>query len=220
MQCGPLTETGKIAPTTVSPACTRLVPELAALGVESELWLGETDGVDQATTLMKDADSAVAALLDIQKNIPGLTGFNFDFEVQKSAMCGAERCDKQLASFLRGVRAGLAAVADGPVPRVTIDVDCSNGDGWSPIMSNCSLLSEAADKALNMGTYDASSYRNWLQALEPTLAPSIDPGRLGMGLGCYIKQGWGATSESAEQRLCKAMNLSVAEIDLYALLQG
>ena len=40
-----------------------------------------------------------------------------------------------------------------------------------------------------------------------------------MGLGCYIKEGWGATAESAEQRLCMAMNMSVGEIDLYALLQ-
>ena len=54
-----------------------------------------------------------------------------------------------------------------------------------------------------------------LQALEPTLAPTIDPARLGMGLGGYIKDGWGGTAESAEQRLCMAMNLSVAEVDLY-----
>ena len=133
------------------------------MGVESELWLGETDGVAEATALMNDVDSAVAALSSIQKQLPGLTGYNFDLELAHAATCGSERCDKQFAAFLQGVRAGIAAATppNAPVPRVTADVDCSEGDGWSPIMSNCTLLSSSADKAMNMGTYDASSYKNW-----------------------------------------------------------
>ena len=50
MRCGPSTLSGKIAG-ALSPACARAIPELAKLGVESELWLGETDSRSAALQL-------------------------------------------------------------------------------------------------------------------------------------------------------------------------
>jgi len=221
MLCGPTTKSGTIAG-ELSPACTRVVPQLTALGVRPELWLGETDDVNAAITLVGDAPGAVAALGKLQEQLPGVLGFNFDLEVSKATMCGNERCDVRYASFLRDVRAGLAAAAapGAPVPRVTVDVSCHKGDGWAPVISNCSLLADAADKALNMGTYNAGSYAAWLQQLQPAVEPSVDVGRLGMGLGCWNDsrtQGWSTTAESAEQRICQLMNRSLTELDMFRL---
>ena len=153
MLCGPTTKSGSIVG-DISPACTKAVPELTKLGVRPELWLGETDDLDAAIALVSDAPAAVVALGKLQQQLPGVLGFNFDLEVSKATMCGNERCDVRYAAFLRAVRSGLkAAAAPGAaVPRVTVDVSCKKGDGWAPVISNCSLLASAADKAMNMGT--------------------------------------------------------------------
>ena len=82
MLCGPTTKHGPVSG-HLAAACVKAIPELAALGVGSELWLGETDDYGMATSLMKDPGATVKALAKLGKENPGIVGFNFDLEVSK-----------------------------------------------------------------------------------------------------------------------------------------
>ena len=222
MRCGPSTQTGRIAG-ALSPACARAIPELAKLGVESELWLGETDSRSAALQLVGDPAGAVAALVAIGTAHPGIAGVNFDLEVSNSTAADAPA----YAQFLEQVRAGLAAAAaagpggvSAPPIRVTTDASCSgDGQGWAPIMGNCSLLAHAADKVMHMATYNSNSYPAWLAALAPAVAPGVPRGRVGAGLGCFVNaqlnNTWSLTPESAALRVCALMNYSFTEIDMF-----
>ena len=236
MRCGPSTKSGKIEG-ALSPACSRAIPALAKLGVGSELWLGETDSVAAAGSLLNDPDGAVAALKALGTANPGITGFNFDFEVAGATRCrgpagGEVACDELYASFLGAVRhavGGGNGGGDGDAHssssssryRITADVSCSTTGGWAPIIGNCSRLAPAVDRIMNMGTYNAGSYLTWLSHLTPALASGVPRDKLGAGLGCWVdsktNNTWSTTSESAELRVCALMNASVPEIDMFRL---
>ena len=213
MRCGPSTKNGSIVGDVV-PACARVIPSLAALGVESELWLGETDDVAAAVTLMKDPASVVARLKALGAAHPGLRGFNFDLEISSVVNCTAtQRCDDMFAGFLAAVKAGV-----GGAFRITADVDCSPaGRGYAPIMSNCSLLASAADAVMDMRTYNGVSERAWYEEAAPALGIS----GVNIGLGCWndsrTEHTWALTSESAKQRVCYLLNHSVSEVDMFRL---
>jgi hypothetical protein len=221
LRCGPTTKSGTIEG-QLYPACQRAIPALVKLGVKAELWLGETDDLDAARKLLDYAnlDTVVEALVALQKEQPGISGFNFDLEVPSVTICGSQRCDVLYAHFLSNVRAALQRTP-GLAPRVTVDAACHSGEGWSPVISNCSLLAAASDRALNMGSYNGGSYRGWLQALAPALAAGVDRSRMGAGLGCYVDAAtnntWATTPESAAQRVCVLMNASFGEIDMFRL---
>ena len=76
---------------------------------------------------------------------------------------------------------------------------------------------------MNMHTYNAMSYEEWIYSrAEPATAVSpLD--HLGMGLGCWIDDRtngtWAVTAESAAQRICYAMNRSVQELAFFRLNQ-
>ena len=61
MRCGPTTINGTVAGSLL-PSCVKAIPALKAIGVESELWLGETDSSESALKLFKDCDATVAIL--------------------------------------------------------------------------------------------------------------------------------------------------------------
>ena len=82
MLCGPTTKHGPVTG-NLSAACVKTIPELAALGVGSELWLGETDDYNMAISLMKNPEATVNVLAQLGKENPGIVGFNFDLEVSK-----------------------------------------------------------------------------------------------------------------------------------------
>ena len=84
-----------------------------------------------------------------------------------------------------------------------------------------SELAKGADLFMNMETYNAGSYEEWLQYLGPAVTdPSIPRSKLGAGLGCWIEStvpAWSLTPQSAQQRVCELMNRSVVEIDMFRL---
>ena len=213
MRCGPSTKNGTIQGDLV-PACIRAIPALAALGVESELWLGETDDISAAAELMEHSDDVVATLKALGTAHPALRGFNFDLEISSAVNCTAtQRCDDMFAGFLAAVKAGV-----GGAFRITADVDCSPATGgYAPIMSNCSLLASAADAVMDMRTYNGVSERAWYEEAAPALGIS----GVNIGLGCWndsrTENTWALTSQSAEQRICYLLNHSVPEIDMFRL---
>ena len=218
MRCGPTTLNGSIAGDLL-PSCVRAIPALSAIGVESELWLGETDSLSAAIALLSNPAAAVETLIALGTAHKGLTGFNFDLEISSAVNCSTtERCDALFARFLRAVRAGLSK-HEPQRWRVTADVDChAGGDGYAPIMSNCTLLAAAADTVMDMRTYNGGSLRGWLVEAAPALAVSHG---VGIGLGVWndsrTAHTWALTSESAEQRICILLNQSVRELDLFRL---
>ena len=82
MRCGPTTLNGTVRG-ELMPSCAKAIPALAELGVESELWLGETDSSDSALKLWDSPDATVKALTALGAAHPGIKGFNFDLEVQR-----------------------------------------------------------------------------------------------------------------------------------------
>jgi|EP01046_Picozoa_sp_COSAG06_P020252 hypothetical protein len=77
MRCGPTTLNGSVSGALL-PSCAKAIPALKALGVESELWLGETDSSESALKLFRDTEATVKALAELGRAHPGITGFNFD----------------------------------------------------------------------------------------------------------------------------------------------
>ena len=109
MQCGPTTKDGTVAGALL-PSCARAIPALAKLGIGAELWLGETDSNVSALKLFDTAPASTKFLVELAKEYPGLTGFNFDLEVGGSSWCPEGlSCSGSYAAFLSKVKAGLVA---------------------------------------------------------------------------------------------------------------
>ena len=214
MRCGVTTTNGTISGTLL-PACETVMPILSGFGIQTELWLGQTDTVDAAVKLWSDPQRAIETLAELGSNHSEIVGFNFDFEIPSTVMCGTKRCDQAYADFLSQVRDGLLGQW-----RVTADVDCADSHGgFAPVINNCSLLARATDKIINMNTYNSGSYERWLQQLAPALNSDIPREKLGFGLACYVDDAtnntWSVTEQSAKERICVAMNHSVNEIDMF-----
>jgi hypothetical protein len=181
MLCGPTTKTGAVVGELL-PSCARAIPALEKLGVDSELWLGETDSYNNSQLLFADPAKTVEALTKLGKDYPGIKGFNFDMEVGGSECKGAH-CATGYAAFLSAVRTGLQAT--GRKYRITADTACAAGasGGWAPMIGSCAVLATGADKILNMETYNAVSWEAWMAQLKPALQPGVPLEKLGAGLG-------------------------------------
>ena len=155
-------------------------------------------------------------LIAVAEAHPGLGGFNLDLECASTAEDGVA-----YAGFLSSVTARLKA--HQPDLRFTADVSCEAGAGWSPMISNCSLLAASgADRIMDMRTYNAPDAASWYWSdLLPALAADPSRSRVAVGLGCWNDSRtdgtWNLTPESAEQRVCMLMNESVNEIDMFIL---
>ena len=170
--------------------------------------------------LFDNVAATVSALKALGSAYPGITGFNFDLEVSTGGLyCGGGvTCAERYSAFLSEVKVGLGGAASKH--RVTADASCSKpGQGWAPVISNCSLLATGGDLFMNMATYNAGSYTAWLEQFAiPIDDATIPRSKLGAGLGCWIEStvpAWSLTAESAKQRVCALMNASVTEIDMY-----
>ena len=140
---------GKIAG-TLKPACAKLIPELTAVGVRSELWLGEDDSRESALALFAHPKETAADLLALAKQYPGIAGYNIDMETDGSVPADAVL----FAEFLKQVTPALNG-AERPL-RVSADVSCvAEGDhAWCPVIANCTLLAASGvNRVMNMGTY-------------------------------------------------------------------
>eukprot|EP00039_Didymoeca_costata_P014603 m.237650 g.237650 ORF g.237650 m.237650 type:complete len:435 (+) comp16057_c0_seq35:117-1421(+) len=204
---------------TLMPACQRVLPILKQLGVRAELWLGEDDSIVSAHTLFANSEEFANDLIAVTAQYPSIVGFNLDLESQ-----GTAEDNLQYAEFLGTVTEALSKAKGGPI-RFSADVSCAkSGSGWSPLISNCSILGNSGvDRIMNMGTYNSKSFEGWYYSLM-TPALEVPRNKLGAGLGCWIdyrtNNTWAVTAISAEQRICVLMNQSVQEIDMFVLKQG
>jgi hypothetical protein len=188
----------------------KLVPELTKLGIKVELWLGEDDSRQSALHMFSNPEKVATDLLAVAEVNPGITGFNLDTETAHST------ADDAVLSvpFLNLVTERLNKKG----LRFSTDVSCSKEDGWCPMISNCSLLSNSGvNKIMNMATYNAADFASWYSsALTPALAQAIPRDKIGAGLGVWndskLAHTWNLTPESAEERICALMNHSFSEI--------
>lgn len=214
---------GGVVTGTVSPACKKMIPALAAMGIRSELWLGEDDAISSARYLFAHPEETAADLLSIAKDNPGLVGFNLDLETSAEA---TEHDMQAFAAFLAIVTRKLNAAPAGPI-RFSADVSCMAQDSTTPsrLCTNCSrLASSGVNRLMNMRTYNAGDYAGWArQALLPAVK-TVPRDVLGVGLGCWVdgrtNSTWNVQPQSAKQRICLLRNLSVQEIDMFILVQG
>jgi hypothetical protein len=208
---------GGVITGNISAACHRVLPELRALGIKAELWLGNDDSLISARHLLQRPNESSAALLDLARQNSFISGFNFDLEAG-----GGVVADGLLhRAFLEQVSALLSPAG----LRLSSDVACSNYAGiWGrPLASNCSLLGSANLKnngrIMNMATYNAGNYDEWMSALGYALQAPLH--NLGVGLGVYqnaeTKHSWNTNASSAADRICALMNHSVSEIDIFDL---
>lgn len=202
------------------PACKYVIPKLTALGIRSELWLGEDDSLASARYLFSHARETAADLLAVAAATPGLAGFNIDLETWLGTTADAE----DYVAFLTTVTSTLASAPSGPI-RFSADVSCTRDVAVAPpILGNCKTLSAATvGRLMNMRTYNAPDYDSWY---EEALVPALEVPRdiLGVGLGCWIDSRtngtWNVLAESARDRVCLLMNRSVEEIDMFLIKQG
>ena len=205
----------------LSDSCARAIPALNALGIRTELWLGEDDSLSSARYLFSHADETAASLLAVAAHARqgfggNISGFNIDLEARGGNVSTDGAAS---ASFLARATALLGARGQ----RFSADVNCG---GTHPISSDCATLG-ASGHIMDMGTYNADSYEEWYYSkLAPALAAAapLPPGALGVGLACYNDSKnvgtWSVTPQAAEERVCMLMNRSVAEIDMFAISQG
>jgi hypothetical protein len=209
---------GRIAG-TLKPACAKLIPELTTMGVRSELWLGEDDSRESALALFAHPKETAADLLALANKYPGLSGFNIDMETDGSVPADATL----FAEFLKQLTPTLNG-AQHPL-RVSADVSCvaEGHHSWCPVIGNCTLLATSGvNRVMNMGTYNAGNYQQWMSMLAPAL--DVPRESLGVGLGCWVDSKtngtWSTEAASAEARICALMNASVTELDMFLLDQS
>lgn len=200
----------------ISAACRRVLPKLHTLDVRAELWLGNDDSLVSARHLLQHPNETVAALLGLAQQNSYIKGFNIDLEAGGGTLADGilhrdflEQASESLS------RAGL---------RLSSDVACSNYAGIlaRPLASNCSLLGGADlhhGRIMNMATYNAGDYDEWVSALDYALEAPLD--HLGVGLGVFTNtetaHSWNTNASSAADRICALMNRSVSEIDIFDL---
>ena len=143
MRCGPTTALGNISGSLL-PSCAYVMPLLKAMGVETELWMGETDSRDAMLGLFAHPNQVLSSLLSLSAQYPQIKGFNFDLEVSNST-----HADVPLyAAFLQQMKDGLNSYG----VRLTADVSC--GEDWAPVIGDCALLEPSVDKVLPSSDLD------------------------------------------------------------------
>jgi hypothetical protein len=169
-----------------------------------------------ARYLLQHPNETVTSLLDMAQQNSHIKGFNIDLEAGGGTLAdGLLHRDflEQASGTLS--RAGL---------RLSSDVGCSNYAGilGRPLASNCSLLGSANlhdGKIMNMATYNAGNYDEWVSALGYALQAPLQ--NLGVGLGVYTNtntaHSWNTNASSAAERICALMNHSVNEVDIFDL---
>jgi len=201
----------------LSKDCKKLIPHLQEHGVEPHLWLGESDNLDAHHKLFQRWEEAADFLVSLGQQY-GFKGMNIDLEADGQGQgTPSTPADAVLfADFLKKVKPHLNAAGMA----FTVDVDATN---WCPIIGNIPLLADASDKVMDMGTYTATSYHKWWKYYSKLNPASQDLSKIGVGLGIgpdFDGDTWDTTELSAEQRICKLMNDSVLEIDMFDLEPG
>jgi hypothetical protein len=203
----------------LSAACLRAIPKLTELGIRTELWLGEDDSMESAKYLFAHPEQTAADLLALARAHPAIKGFNLDLEPGR----GIDRNSSRMAAFL-GV---VSKVLGERSLRFSADVGCTASTAQADCLTcDCAALSRSGvHRLMDMSTYNALDYEEWLYA---KAAPSIGleaTGVIGHGLGCWIDahtngtDHWSVTATSAEQRVCYLMNQSATEIDMFTIKQ-
>jgi hypothetical protein len=148
---------GGVVTGNVSDACRQVIPELAKVGVRSEVWLGEDWSLPSAQYLFSHAEQTAAALVAVARDTPGLVGFNLDLETQRPVNASDL---SNFSSFVSTVTAALNHAPGIGLLRFSVDVGCrtmewENGD---TLESGCEALAQSGvNKLMNMATCEYSS---------------------------------------------------------------
>lgn len=90
---------------------------------------------------------------------------------------------------------------------------------WSPVLREFKTLAGAVDRLLDMETYNAKSYMEWLTYYTPLLG--IPRSQAGVGLGCWLDKStngtWSVTNTSAVQRVQRAISDQMLELAMFRL---
>ena len=211
LQCGVGVQADGTLGGALEAACGPAMRGLRALGVEVELWLGESDDVEAQRRLFRRAPEAAAAVGALVRE-HRLAGVNFDVESSE----GVTAADGEAyAAFLGQMRAAAA----GGGARLTVD-----SAPFSLMMRNVTALAGATDRVLYMHTYMAPSLRGWLANLDLATAQAPPAGgKLAAGLAGFKDArtaGWSDTPESARERLCWLMHLDLPEVAMFRISEN
>jgi hypothetical protein len=220
LYCGVITSKGNVTG-EVSAPCKEIIPQLTKLGIRSELWLAQDNSLESARALFKKPEAFAQKLISIAEATPGLQGFNLDFEGEVNAT-QADVAD--FAAFLKTATHKLNSnSAKSGYLRFSADVTCGSGS-WNALSNNCVVLGKSGvNKLMNMQTYHADSWEQWLTLFQWSTKPAIPRSVIAAGLQSSrgsIMSAWDKTAEAAEKRICALMNYSFAEIGMYELQQG
>lgn len=197
----------------LSAACAMAAPELIKLGVQPELWLGESNNLTAHHLMFDRADDVAETLVSLGQKYE-LSGMNIDLEPYGDGWQSTPQDALLFADFLNKIKPRLNDAG----MRLTVDVAST---GWCPMIGNLAVLGDAADRILDMSTYNAGSYSQWLSWFTP-MTQAAPQGQIGVGLGCWVDSktsgSWAITAESAEQRICSIMNESLVEVDMFRVL--
>lgn len=152
-------------------------------------------------------------------------GVNFDLEPHHSTAKDNVSYAAYLTKLKKEFRDGLAVEMQRQI-RVTACVA-----RWSPMLWGYSLLAEATDRLLDMGTYHAGSMEGWLKGdgygggYEKFFSQA-GRGKAGIGLGGYPKKCgkngngdfcWSTREESGRERVKRMLQDGVEEVGVFRL---
>jgi hypothetical protein len=218
--CGVSVAPGGAIGGNISSACAaQLIPGLRQLGVKVEMTVesGTSDVKDYRVLFAADPQP-LAERLAAMGTAHGISGWNMDLEPQKGTPASTAADALLYANWANKVRPTLRAAGQ----RFTADVA-----DWGPMIAQYPTLATGFDRLMDMETYNAASFGEWLGRFQTFTNATTGAPLAGtsVGLGCWIDgttnatgpDHWSATAASAAERICRVMNVSVPEVSFWVL---
>jgi len=211
--CGNLVDdSGKIYGET-STDCQSFFKAITALGVKSELVLGQTNcSIDGMRLLWADKTTSPKQLLALAQEA-GASGWNIDFEPQTEDCSGSPSGDSEDAILYAEWLQAVWNILNPAGIRLTIDVA-----SWSPVLVEFATLAPAVDRLQNMETYNGGDKKTWLSYYNE-FVNDIPLNKAGVGIGVWSdgEGSWWETPEGADEKISVCKKGQVPELAMFRI---
>lgn len=169
--------------------CPEAIRRISNLGMRAIL-IAKTEHQQLSTVqaAMRHPQSTIDGMVAACNNIPGVSGWNIDWETPAGSSSEQPANHAKMVVFLQQARQALHAVNCS----LTMDV----GDGRS-INEDTPAYINATDGLWDMSTYHGTSLQEWTERF----LKAQNSTKVGIGFADYDTTGWDSTQESVVARL-------------------